>query len=128
MGRHSEMERLVAKVRVSPEARQRLRVVLCTLSCELSVKEGCARLGVCRARFQILRDRALEFAGESLEARSPGRPRRAVAPETEMVRVLRQQIAELEREQLRLEAELEIARSDPGRAVDRRLAAKGARP
>lgn len=80
----------------------RLRAILQTLSGELSVDEACERLGIQRAYFQELRERALQGALVALQPLRPGRPPRAATAGEQ---------AELERlrhEKAALEDELEI--------------------
>lgn len=125
MGRRSEMETLVERTRVSREARGRLKVVLRTLFNETSVRDGCTRLGVGRTRFQDMRRRMLEYAGVSLEARAPGRPRRRQRPAARAEAELRYRVVELEHEVLLLEAELDLARSGMADVVTARRVAKG---
>ena len=127
MGRHSEMETLVERTGVSPEARDRLKVILRTLFHEMSVREGCAQLGVGRTRFQDLRGRMLRYAGVSLEARAPGRPRRLRRPEAKVEARLQHRVVELEHDVLRLEAELDLARRGVAEVVAARRLAKAAR-
>ena len=127
MGRASEMETLVERTRVSPEARDRLKVIFRTLFHELSVHDGCAELGVGRTRFQDLRGRMLEYAGASLEARAPGRPRRLGRPQARAEVELQHRVVGLEHEVLRLEVELDLARRGVADVVAARRFAQGAR-
>jgi len=127
MGRVSEMETLVERTRVSREARGRMKVILRTLLNELSVRDGCAELGVGRTRFQDLRGRMLQYAGASLEARVPGRPRRLRRPAAKVEAGLQHRVVELEHEVLRLEVELDLARRGVADVVAARRLAQGAR-
>ncbi len=125
MGRRSEMETLVERTQVSHEARERMKVILRTLFNELSVRDGCAELGVGRTRFQDLRGRMLEYAGASLEARAPGRPRRPCRPVADAEVMLRRRVVGLKHEVLRLEIELDLARQGVADVVAARRRAKG---
>jgi len=121
------METLVDRTGASRETRERVKVILHTLSGELSVKEGYERIGVGRTRFQDLRRRMLGFAADGLEERAAGRPRLAHLDATHEEQRLAGRVEELERHVLELETELEIACSDAAAAVRARLAARGAR-
>ncbi len=121
------METLVERTEASPQAHERTKVILLTLARHWSVQDGCERLGVGRTRFQDLRRRMLSGAARALEEGAAGRPRRLDDREPPQMRALRRRIAELEGELRRSETELDIARSDAGRAVQRRLATKAVR-
>jgi transposase-like protein len=82
-------------------ARERLKVILATLTGDLPVKEACRRLQISESRFHQLRQQALVGMQEGLSPRPPGRPAR----ETEDPEVL-----ELRRQVAWLEEELEISR------------------
>jgi transposase-like protein len=58
-----------------PEPKQRLEVILRTITGELSVEEACQTLGIAATHFHRLRDRALEGALSALMPGAPGRPR-----------------------------------------------------
>lgn len=66
---------LVARTQASALARERLTVMLLTLSRQWTVEEGCRRLGMKRTRFQDLRRRVLQAGAEALEGGVRGRPR-----------------------------------------------------
>ena len=121
------METLVERTEASPEARERTKVILLMLARHWSVEDGCERLGLGRTRFQDLRRRMLRGAARALEEGAAGRPRRTVDPESDVLHALRRRVRELEGELRLSEAELDVARSDAGRAVGRRLAAKAVR-
>lgn len=127
MGRRSEMEALVATTPASPEAMVRTKVILLTLTRELSVEEGYRRLGVKRTRFQALRRRMLAGATAALEPRPRGRPATAGAEAFEAASALRGEVARLEAEVARVRTELDLARSAAGRAIEARLRAKAVR-
>lgn len=81
----------------SPQARQRLSLILRTVSGEMTVAQACAELSVSEAHFHRLRDRALHGAAEALEPRSAGRPRSEPdAIDPQQVAELQDQVRELE--------------------------------
>jgi len=121
------METLVDGTRASPDARERTKVMLMTLSGPWSVRDGYERLGIRRTRFQDLRRRMIKGAVQALERGPAGRPPRTTddtGPESQEVR---RRVVELEHELRRMQAALDIARSGAGGAVAARLAAKGER-
>jgi transposase-like protein len=93
----------VEKLEGDAASKRRLRVVLKTLTGELSIEEACGELGVGASRFHALRHQALEGALTGLVPGTPGRPRTAAAtPEAD-------RLAELERENRELKLELQAA-------------------
>lgn len=124
MGRRSQATELLRQTGASRTARERVRVMLLTLAGTWSVKEGLERLHLSRTRFQQLRSRMLSEAVWALEFGEPGRPRREDAPESAATEALRAEVARLERELRRVHTSLEIAQSEAGEAVRRRLLAK----
>jgi hypothetical protein len=119
------MGTLVDAIRASPDARERTKVMLLTLSGPWSVRDGCARLGIGRTRFQDLRRRMIEGAVQALERGPAGRPQRRANDACPESLELRRRVVEIEHELRRTQAELDIARSGAGTAVAARLAAKG---
>jgi hypothetical protein len=80
----------------SQKAKERLRVILETMTGGLRVGEACAQLDICEQRFRQLRAELLRAALASLEDQPAGRPRRP--EESEQSVVLRQQLTALQRE------------------------------
>jgi len=77
-------------------AKQRLKVVLQTISGELTIPQACERLQLSEARFHELRSACLQTACESIEPKAVGRP--APQPPTEQeqkIQKLEAQIKEL---------------------------------
>jgi TolA-binding protein len=77
-------------------AKQRLKVVLQTISGELTIPQACERLQLSEARFHELRSACLQTACATFEPKAVGRP--ASAPPTEQgqkIENLERQIAEL---------------------------------
>ena len=127
MGRRSETTQLLRATGASKAARERVRVMLLTLSGAWTVQDGLRRLRLSRTRFQQLRRRMLSEAVWALELGRPGRPRRERCEESESVSALREQVASLERELRLVQTSLEIAQSEAGEAVRRRLHARARR-
>ncbi len=121
------MQTLVHTIEASPQARERVQVILLTLSRKCSVQTGCRRLGVGRTRFQDLRQRMLGAAVGALEERAAGRPRNQVERTCRNLSTLRRRLRGIEHELRRSQAELDIAHSEAAAAVTARLAAKGGR-
>jgi transposase-like protein len=71
---------MVEHLQGSAQAKQRLRVVLETLTGSRRVQEACQELGIGEVRFNQLRLEALEGALAALECKPKGRPPRAAAP------------------------------------------------
>lgn len=91
----------VEKLEGDHDTKTRLKLILLSLSGEISVNDAAERLGVCPSRFHELRDEALSGALEALGPRPVGRPQK----QRESARVL-----ELERELDRARYEIEVAR------------------
>jgi len=97
-----------------PEAsKERLRIILETLSGERTVAEACEVLGIGETRYHALRREALSGALEALAPRAPGRPRREESPEDRRVKELESQVADLEEEIVCQRARLELALTMP---------------
>lgn len=93
--------------------KERLRVILATISGELSVQDACAELGIGRARFSELRRLALQGACDSLRPGSPGRPRTRDVERDEELDALRAECKQLESEASAAQLKAELALSMP---------------
>jgi len=111
---------LLQPIEASEEARERVRIILLTLTGQWSVKEGMQRLGISRTRFQDLRRRMLGGAVEMLEPGLPGRPPKRVAQEEPSIRSLRRELLELMRELRIARTRLELLESPAADAVRER--------
>lgn len=90
------------------ESRRRAKLILLTISGELSVKAACEQMGIKATQFANLRRQALEGLMAGIQPRPVGRPRRArVVTEHELDLQLR--VADLERENQLLRAQAEVA-------------------
>jgi hypothetical protein len=114
-GRKPSGPSAVTRLPGSPEARQRLQVVLETLASTCRVQEACRRLGLSEQRFDQLRTQVLQAGLDSLEPRPAGRPRRPPPPAD--VQALRARVAELEIELQAARVRAEIAVALPAVAV-----------
>src|SRR5262249_58569101 len=134
-GRKPSGPAAVARLPGSPQARQRLRVILETVAGTCRVSEACARLALSEQRFDQLRTQVLQAGLDSLEPRPVGRPPRGV-PAAE-VTALEARVAALEIElraaQVREEIALalpavQVAPGGPGKKVRPRRGSSPARP
>jgi transposase InsO family protein len=108
-GRYPAGSECVEPLAGSDQAKERLRVILDTLSGHCRVREACARLGVCEQRFRQLRQQALGAALAGLEPRPIGRPPRPVTPEAEHLAALAAELAHKDEELQAAQAREEIA-------------------
>ena len=108
-GRHPSGPGYVDHLEGSEQAKQRLRVVLETMTVGCRVQEACQRLGISEQRFDQLRQLAMQAALRRLESKPGGRPRRQHTGTTAEVLALRQRVADLEAELRAAQVREEIA-------------------
>lgn len=130
-GRPPRKEKIVDELPAGELERQRLQVILKTISGELSVPEACNQLNLSESRFHDLRRKALEGALGALALRQAGRPRKVDEPEPGQVKELEEQVRELEFELQAARVKTEIAvtmphllREKPGKAGKAKKAKK----
>jgi transposase-like protein len=97
-GRTPSGPKLVDCIKGSESAKQRLKVILETLSGSMSIEEACEELGIGPAAFHKLRSRTMQEALESLAPRPMGRPAKDKTPEQARIEELEQEVAHLEME------------------------------
>lgn len=97
-GRHPSGPEFVDRLGGSPEAKQRAKILLETLSGGLRVLEACETLGIKEARFDQIRIEGLQALVDALEPKLPGRKPRPATAEAAEVEQLEQRVAELEAE------------------------------
>jgi len=97
-GRHPTGPELVDRLTGSEQARERVKVVLQTMTGELRVQEACEVLHLSEQRFDELRLEAIQAAVASLEPKPAGRPPRPTTIDAAEAEQLRQRVAELEAE------------------------------
>jgi hypothetical protein len=106
-GRKPSGPAAVERLPGSPQARERLRVILETVAGTCRVGEACARLGVSEQRFDQLRTQVLQAGLDSLEPRPLGRPARAAPAAAEAA--LQARVSALETELTAAQVRAEIA-------------------
>jgi hypothetical protein len=101
-GRKPAGPQIADRLEGSPVAKQRLEVILETITGQLTVLQACQQLGVGESRFHALRNQTLQATLEALEPRPLGRPAKPTSPEPA-------EVDELQAELRRLHTELELA-------------------
>lgn len=110
-GRPPKKSDLVDSLDAGNLERERLRIILQTLSGEVSVVEACELLDVSESRFHDLRNKALEGALSALAPKPRGRPSKEGEPE--QVQKLKEQVMDLELELQTQRVKTELAVSMP---------------
>lgn len=114
-GRRAAGPELVQRLLGEPQAKQRLEVILRTLTGELGINQASAQLGITAQRLHTLRQEALEAALEALAPRPLGRPRQQATPAQEQIDDLQRQIEQLHEELQASQLREQIAVLLPGR-------------
>jgi transposase-like protein len=95
-GRKPSGVKLVEKLDGSDSAKEKLSVLLQTLTGEKSVKEACEELGIGEAMFHRLRSSFLQDSVDLLEPKTRGRKKKAPDPSQEKIKALEREIEDLE--------------------------------
>jgi transposase-like protein len=112
-GRKPMGPKLVHHLDGSGRAKERLEVILETVSGKLTISEACERLGIEEAMFYRLRMQALEAALSRLEPRPAGRPPRTDSPESERIAELERTLEDKELELKAADVRAEVAQAMP---------------
>lgn len=104
---------LVQHLEGSEQAKERLEVILQTITGELTIEAACQCLGIRAARLHALRAEVLEAALAQLEPRPAGRPPQISSPADQRIAELEEELREKQRQQKALEAQLDIAQAAP---------------
>ena len=96
MGRPPEGLAHVDRLDGPAAMKERLRVMLATITGEMSVEEACAKLGVGPSRLHAMRREALQGALEGLTPQRAGRPRSQREVPSERERALEAKVRALE--------------------------------
>lgn len=118
IGRKPLGPHLVEHLEGSPRAKQRLEVILETITGRLTIDQACQHLGIKPAMFHRLRTEVLEASLARLEPRPMGRPIHQVSAEEARSAALEQRVADLESELKLAEVREEIARVLPQPVVE----------
>jgi len=89
------LEEAVAKLAGSEQAKERMKVIVATLTGQCRLQEACAQLGISEPRLQQLREQFLEGALASLEPGKAGRPAKVPTAAELRVQELEAQLAAL---------------------------------
>lgn len=92
-----------------PEAKRRARMILANLCGQISVLDACDELGIGPTQWANLRIQMLQGCVAALGPRRLGRPPHVTKIATEELEALQQRLAELERENVMLRAQLDLA-------------------
>ena len=113
-GRKPTGPQIVERLEGSPSAKQRLEVILETISGQLTVPEACARLGIGESRFHDLRNQTLQVTLNTLEPRRLGRPPKPTSPEKGEIDALKAELDRVHRELAVAHVQVSVARIHPG--------------
>ena len=113
-GRKPDGPQIVERLEGSPSAKQRLEVILETITGQLTIPEACARLGICESRFHDLRNRTLQATLNTLEPRRPGRPPKRTSPEQGEIDALKAELDRAYKELAVSDVQVSLARIHPG--------------
>lgn len=95
LGRPPLGTRIVEQFDADQHTKHRLKILLQTISGQLSVPDACQLLGISQARFFELRANMLQAALQSLQPKPAGRPPKTIDPESERIQHLEQQNRDL---------------------------------
>jgi transposase-like protein len=112
-GRKTLGPALVNHLDGSRSAKERLEMILATISGQITIVSAAEQLGISEAMFYKLRNRVLQVSLEDLEPKPIGRPAHH-ATQDEIDRIsLEAKVAELEEELVAQSLRLELAKSIP---------------
>lgn len=113
MARKTSGPKLVDGLPASTLARERLKLILATLSGEKTAAEAAQALGISEARFFEMRAEALKAAAAGLEPRPAGRPPKPIVANDPAVTALEAEVRELKIELAASHVREEIAVAMP---------------
>lgn len=116
----------VMKLPGDREAKRRVELIHRTMAGQMSVDDVCAELGISPSRFDQLRTRMLLASIAELSPRPVGRPRSLPEEVKQEVESLREQVADLERENHLLKVQAEVSGLSRGKRVVRSKSAGSA--
>jgi hypothetical protein len=86
---------LVDHLDADSHTKERLKILLQTISGELSVDDACQKLGIGQTRFFELRTSMLQAALHGVEPKPLGRPAQKSSPESERIEQLEEELLDL---------------------------------
>lgn len=112
-GRKTLGPALVTHLDGSTSAKERLELILATISGQITVVAAAEQLGISEAMFYKLRNRVLQVSLEDLEPKPIGRPPQFPSLEEQKRGALENKVLELEQELTAQSIRLELAQSIP---------------
>jgi hypothetical protein len=94
-GRKPTGPQLVERLQGSEHAKNRLKVIVETLSGQRTIPDACAELGIHESMFHKMRSEVLQAGVERLEPRPLGRPSRPRSAEEQRIDQLQEQLHQL---------------------------------
>ncbi len=122
-GRKPAGPQIAERLEGSPSAKQRLEVILETITGQLTVSEACEQLGIGESRFHDLRYQTLQATLEALEPRPLGRPAKLISPEQAEIDTLQAELRRVHADLELAQVQIRLARIHPG-LVDSQPAAE----
>jgi transposase-like protein len=113
-GRKPAGPQIAERLEGSPSAKQRLEVILETITGHLTVSEACEQLGIGESRFHDLRHQTLQATLEALEPRPPGRPSKPISPEQAEIDTLKAELRRVHADFELAQVQIRLARIHPG--------------
>jgi transposase-like protein len=104
---------LVAHLDGSQRAKDRLELILETLSGQITVVAACRILGISEAMFYKLRHRVMQACLDDLEPKPRGRPPQPSSADAQRSAELTEEVATLQRELAAQTVRLEVAQAIP---------------
>lgn len=95
-GRPPQQSALVDALSGPEEDKRRLRVILATITGELTIAQACIQLDICESRLYFLRKQALEAALNGIAPGKPGPRPKAISPEEQRALEAEQKAQDLE--------------------------------
>ena len=113
-GRKPAGPQIAERLEGSPSAKQRLKVILETITGQLTVSEACEQLGIGESRFHTLRYQTLQATLEALEPRRLGRPAKPMSPEQAEIDTLQAELCRVQADLELAQVQIRLARIHPG--------------
>lgn len=113
-GRKPAGPQIAERLEGSPSAKQRLEVILETITGQLTVSEACEQLVIGESRFHNLRHQTLQATLQALEPRPLGRPAKPISPEQAEIDTLKAELRRVHADLELAQVQIRLARIHPG--------------